>query len=205
MKAKNETITNDLIIDTPRPITPDDERNEKTAYDANGRELAVGDLVRHTGDDGHGVREWRILAFLNGSQIETIRSDVDENSDDAYRYKEHWFHSDVELVTQWGRLEMIDHKTSTRHIVFYHNDDRDDAEKHYEKIVRKNADSHKLITADHAEIWFQDHVILDTTKEGSEQYIWDKTGNRVKHRRYRVKKTAGSIGKTALGFVYKTI
>ena len=52
--------------------------------------------------------------------------------------------------------------------------------------------------------WYEDNVVFDHTKRGSEQFIWDKTGNRVKHDRMLVSRDAeGTLTKKKVGTVYK--
>ena len=47
-------------------------------------------------------------------------------------------------------------------------------------------------------------VVDDHTKEGSERYTWDKSGNRVKHARVRYRKDkAGKVTRTVEGIVFK--
>ncbi len=53
--------------------------------------------------------------------------------------------------------------------------------------------------------WVVDQVVFDPTKKASAAYIWDKSGNKVKHIRTRyTKDTNGNTTETPMGVVYKS-
>ena len=52
--------------------------------------------------------------------------------------------------------------------------------------------------------FIESNPIIDTTKSGSAAYTWDKTGNKVKHNRFRVKIDADrNITREFLGTSWK--
>jgi hypothetical protein len=51
--------------------------------------------------------------------------------------------------------------------------------------------------------WYDHAEILNLKAEGSARYQWDRSGNRVLHRRYMVtKKTNGEVARISIGTAY---
>lgn len=75
-----------------------------------------------------------------------------------------------------------------------------------EQIVKKMIipDGHAMIKPDGSAEWVADIEVVDTTKQGSNQYTWDKTGNRIRHARTRfTKASSGEITSVVEKFIYK--
>lgn len=55
--------------------------------------------------------------------------------------------------------------------------------------------------------WITDEVVFHPGKEGSDQYTWDKSGNKVKHIRYHHRRLGqvGTVVKTKMCVVYKSL
>lgn len=51
--------------------------------------------------------------------------------------------------------------------------------------------------------WIEDNVIVDMTKNGSDVYTWDASGNRVKYERVRYTKIDDEVTKETLRTVFK--
>jgi len=52
--------------------------------------------------------------------------------------------------------------------------------------------------------WIVDEAIVDLSKAGSAIYVWDRSGNKVKHKRCRYKKDkAGNVTRTIVRTLYK--
>lgn len=76
------------------------------------------------------------------------------------------------------------------------------------ETVRKQIvpDGHAAHYQDGSEEWIVDEVVHDPTQEGSAQYQWDKSGNRVKHARVRYTKTPqGKVTRKVESVIYKAI
>jgi hypothetical protein len=76
-----------------------------------------------------------------------------------------------------------------------------------EKIAGlEQPDGHAVEAADGSAVWIADAEVVDTTKSGSDQYTWDKSGNRIKHARTRfVRDASGNVTQTVLRFIYKAM
>lgn len=75
------------------------------------------------------------------------------------------------------------------------------------RVKRENIlpDGHAANFFDKTSEWLIDEPIIDTTKTGSAQYVWDKSGNRVKCQRCRYRKDAsGTVTQTVERTVFKT-
>jgi len=67
-------------------------------------------------------------------------------------------------------------------------------------------DGHAVKNPDGSEVFIRDEVLIDTTQQGSNQFTFDKTGNKVKHARTFYHKSAeGIVTKKFLRFVYKSL
>jgi hypothetical protein len=71
---------------------------------------------------------------------------------------------------------VIDHETATKHVFLYVDVDAEEIAKKIQKLMNKGG---VLIHVDGSREWHEWEQIVDTTKSGSEQYTWDKTGNKV--------------------------
>lgn len=76
-----------------------------------------------------------------------------------------------------------------------------------EKITSlETPDGHGVVSEDGSEVWITDVEVVDTSKEGSDRYTWDKSGNRVKHARTRfTRDSAGNVRSEVLRHVYKVM
>ena len=64
-------------------------------------------------------------------------------------------------------------------------------------------DGHRAEIDDGTTVFVEDQIVFDPAKNGSEAYVWDKTGNRAKHRRIRVTNREGERSEEFVRFVYK--
>ena len=54
--------------------------------------------------------------------------------------------------------------------------------------------------------WIEDHELIDGSKEGADQYTWDRSGNLVKCKRVRVRLDVnGERSEKFVQFVYKSL
>jgi hypothetical protein len=64
----------------------------------------------------------------------------------------------------------------------------DSTKEQVEKLIEKQlvAGESRVDLKNGTETYYEDEVIFDVTKQGSERYTWDKSGNRVKYNRFQV-------------------
>jgi len=77
-----------------------------------------------------------------------------------------------------------------------------------EAKVRENIlpDGEAIVFTDKSSEWIVDEPVVDTSKSGSAQYTWDKTGNRVRHARCQYNRdAAGNVTRKVLKHVYREL
>ena len=93
---------------------------------------------------------------------------------------------------------------STKHIILGTQADANAMQQHVAKLIdalKPNGDGAQF--EDGSATWLADIADIDTNKSGSDQYVWDKSGNRVRHTRCRVTRdAAGQVTKQELRKVY---
>lgn len=73
------------------------------------------------------------------------------------------------------------------------------------KAKRALANGVSVVRADGTEEWITYNPIIDSAKVGSEQYIWDKSGEKVKSEKVRhLKSKDGTITQEVIRTVFKT-
>lgn len=73
------------------------------------------------------------------------------------------------------------------------------------KAKRALASGESVVRPDGTEEWISYNPIIDSAKVGSKQYIWDKSGERVKSEKVRhLKSKDGTIVQEVIGTVFKT-
>jgi len=71
------------------------------------------------------------------------------------------------------------------------------------KSLKPNGDG--LIFSDSHREFIEDVAVVDTSKSGADQYTWDKTGNKVLHRRVYVTVIDGKRSEKLIRKVYKAL
>lgn len=74
------------------------------------------------------------------------------------------------------------------------------------KIHRQMVDGDVLYHEDGRREYFQDEIIFDAATEGSGRFTWDKSGEKIKHKRFRVvaSKKGRTISKQFDRAIYKS-
>ena len=84
------------------------------------------------------------------------------------------------------------------------HDDSDTAKQVIQEMIVPNG--HAAIANSGAAEWIIDEAVVDLSKSGSDQYTWDRSGNKVKHARKRYKRdAAGNVASTVERFIYKAL
>ena len=83
--------------------------------------------------------------------------------------------------------------------------DAEDAE--FEAMITKKLNRGcKRINSDGSEVWVHYEAVVDTSKEGSAQYKWDKGGNRCLHNRVVYRRwNGGSVYPEITGQSYRVL
>jgi hypothetical protein len=95
------------------------------------------------------------------------------------------------------------HRTKIGSTLYLH-----DESEHARKVIHSQIipDGYAARFEDGSEEWIIDEPIVDLSKSGSDQYIWDKSGNRCKHNRVRYQKnSAGQVSSTIERTIYKEL
>ena len=80
----------------------------------------------------------------------------------------------------------------------------DDLEKAKARDIKKAHAKGESATVDGVKTWITYNVIVDTSKESSDMFTWDKSGNKVKNERVLVTVDAdGNRTEEVLGTVFK--
>lgn len=101
------------------------------------------------------------------------------------------------------RAKVVNVETGTCYLFYFTEADRQEVEKKIAKLLASGSSRHN---DDGSVEWVHYEAVVDTSKQASEQYQWDSSGNKVLHHKVAYRRTlAGEISKIVIGRSYRTL